>query len=374
MAGEKLTQVRDALKYCVDQLDTRDRFGVVRFSTGFDTLFESLVPASADNREQARGWIDRFQAAGGTNIADALTEALSLQDDDTRPFVVVFLTDGQGNRKPDRILAHVADQVGPGVRIFPFGVGHNVNTMLLDQLAEAAHGKPTYVQPGDDLEIMLGDFFSIVSQPVLTRLAISLPDIGATDRFPAKLGDLYHGQQIILAGRYDEVARGPVTLTAMREGEKVTYTWPDVSFAGTPKATYVPSVWAGRKIAYLLDQIRAHGENQEMIDEVLALSQEFGIQTPYSSWLVDPERRGSTMFGSAAPARILEGIPRSPRWRWRFRWRGRSVTGRVDDVRRGPERGRGPRRNDASGRQGLDGRRRVHRLAARSKQRRHGAY
>ena len=49
-------------------------------------------------------------------------------------------------------------------------------------------------------------------------------------------------------------------------------------------------MWAGRKIAYLIDQVRRHGESDEMIKEILELSQAYGIQTPYSSWLVDPER------------------------------------------------------------------------------------
>ena len=42
MAGDKLIQSRQALKYCVEQLDEKDRFSVVRFSTGLDTLFHEL--------------------------------------------------------------------------------------------------------------------------------------------------------------------------------------------------------------------------------------------------------------------------------------------------------------------------------------------
>ena len=74
-------------------------------------------------------------------------------------------------------------------------------------------------------------------------------------------------------------------------GVPVEYVWPKVAFTNTPEATYVPSVWAGRKIAFLVDEIRRHGENREMIKEILELSQAYGIQTPYTSWLVDPERR-----------------------------------------------------------------------------------
>ncbi len=254
MSGEKLEQAKSALRYCIDQLDENDRFSVVRFSTGYDDLFESLQPAGAENRKKAAEWIGRFDASGGTNIADTLPHVMTLRPantgkdvDETRPFVVVFLTDGQGNREPGEImavLASAATELGGAVRIFPFGVGHDVNTILLDRLANTYQGRPTYVQPGENLELVLGDFFSIVSRPVLTDLQLTLPDIGAHDRFPATLGDLYHGQQLIVAGSFDTPVTGMVKLTGVRTGKRVDFVWPSVAFAHTQSATYVPSLWA----------------------------------------------------------------------------------------------------------------------------------
>ncbi len=297
MAGEKITQARRAVQFCIDKLDDRDRFNVVRFSTGFDVLFGELTAATKENRAAAQNFAALFTAAGGTNIGDTLQHVARMHDQlrpdgvaDTRPFVVVFLTDGQGNRQPDEILG-MLDGAPGNLRIFPFGVGHDVNTILLDRLANAYTGRPTYVGPGENLELVLGDFFSVVSRPVLTNLRLTLPAIGATEQFPATLGDLYHGQQLIVAGRFDGTATGPVKLTASRNGKRVEYVWPNVAFTNTAEATYVAAVWAGRKISYLIDQIRAHGESQEMIAEVVELSRTYGIQTPYTSWLVTPEGR-----------------------------------------------------------------------------------
>ncbi|NNM25910.1 MAG: VWA domain-containing protein, partial [Phycisphaerales bacterium] len=295
MAGDKIEQARRSVNYCIDRLDERDRFSVVRFSTGFDSLFETLQPASPENRAAAQAWVKKFRPAGGTNIADTLEHVLAMRaDKSTRSFVTVFLTDGRGNRSADEIMNTITNG-GGSVRMFPFGVGHDVNTKLLDRLGETYSGRTTYVQPGENLELVLGDFFSVISRPVLTDLRLTLPGAGVTERFPATLGDLYHGQQLILAGRYDRAATGPVRLTGRRGGEVVEFAWPDVSFRSEPTADYVPSVWAGRKIAYLIDQIRQHGESSEMVEEILVLSQTYGIQTPYSSWLVDPERTPPTL-------------------------------------------------------------------------------
>ena len=310
MAGEKIEQARASLKFCVDQLDERDTFNVVRFSTGVDLLFEQMQPADKEHRAKARELIGQFMAAGGTSITDALKAALDLRPPPQmdiivlpqdgvaptaikqgRPFVMIFITDGIGNQPAEHTMAMVKSHASStNARVFTFGVGHDVNTLFLDQLATSSNAKPTYVQPGENLELALGDFFAVISQPVLTALRLTLPEIGVTEKFPATLGDLYHGQQLIVAGKFDAPVTGPVKLTATRSGKAVEYVWPSVSFAHTNDATYVPTIWAGRKIAFLVDQIRAHGENKEMVEEVMALSQEHGIQTPYSSWLVNPEQ------------------------------------------------------------------------------------
>ena len=293
MAGEKIDQARAALKFCIDKLDERDRFDIVRFSTGFDAFKEEIASASKEAKSEAKQWVEKFTAAGGTNINDALKAALDLRpkaDSGGRPFVVVFITDGQGNQPAEDTMKLVANHANAkGARIFSFGVGHDVNTLLLDQLGLGYSGKPTYVQPGENLELVLGDFFSVISQPVLTNCRLTLPEIGATEKFPASLGDLYHGQQLIVAGRFEKPMRGAVRLTAMHDGKEVEFSWPDVDFTNTAEAKYVPSIWAGRKIAFLLDQIRANGESSEMVDEIMGLSMEHGIQTPYTSWLVNPE-------------------------------------------------------------------------------------
>ncbi|MFG0330901.1 MAG: VIT domain-containing protein [Phycisphaerales bacterium] len=294
MAREgKLEQAREALGYCIDRLENEDRFSIVRFSTGYDLLFDSLRFADMESKQAARDMIDNFKATGGTNIHDALQSAIGLREEGTeRPFVVVFLTDGQGDQAREvveEMLAKETAGFANRVRLFPFGVGHDVNTKLLDALATGYQGAPTYVQPGENLEYALGDFFAIFSEPALTDLKLTLPDAIITEKFPPSPGDLYHGRQLVIAGQFEKPVTGAVRLTGSRGGERVQYVWDAVSFEPASEAWYVSRLWAGRKVAYLLDRIRLTGESPELVDEVVALASEYGIQTPYSSWLVAPE-------------------------------------------------------------------------------------
>ena len=58
MAGEKIKQAQDALKYCVNKINDGDRFNVVRFSTDVEPLEPRLMVAGKDNRRKASEFVD----------------------------------------------------------------------------------------------------------------------------------------------------------------------------------------------------------------------------------------------------------------------------------------------------------------------------
>src|SRR5262249_20851896 len=159
MRGPKMEQARKALKYCLDNLQKGDRFGLVGFATTVNRYRDSLTEAGADQVGQAKQWVDELEATGGTAIYDALESALELRTkDEGRTFTVVFFTDGQptigeGDKtRPEAILKNTVAKNTASTRIFTFGVGDDVNATLLDQLAERTRAVSTYVRPQEDIE------------------------------------------------------------------------------------------------------------------------------------------------------------------------------------------------------------------------------
>jgi Ca-activated chloride channel family protein len=68
----------------------------------------------------------------------------------------------------------------------------------------------------------------------------------------------------------------------------------DLSFPNEASANdFIPRLWATRRAGYLLDEIRLHGENPELRDEVTELARKYGIVTPYTAYLIveDEQRR-----------------------------------------------------------------------------------
>src|SRR6476469_3068807 len=138
MAGAKLQQAKKALQFCVENLNTDDRFEIVRFSTEAESLFGKLREADSEHRKRSSNFIVDLKPIGGTAIAYVFLFAFKARTEKSeRPFVIIFLTDGLptvGTRNPDEIVADV--KKAGDARIFSFGIGSDVNTQLLDQIAE----------------------------------------------------------------------------------------------------------------------------------------------------------------------------------------------------------------------------------------------
>jgi Ca-activated chloride channel family protein len=321
MEGEKIEQAREALLYVLEHLNPEDRFNIVEFSTGTRELSRDLMPA-AEAGEAAR-WVQGLGATGGTDINLALLTALDMVELE-RPTMLLFLTDGlptEGEVDIERILNNVEDAAPENVRLFAFGVGDDVDAILLDTLTSEHHGRTTYVRPGEALNEAVSGFYSGITAPVLADVTVDVEGVDVAEIYPAPLPDLFAGTQLIALGSYDEGGSATLTLRGEVNGEPREFSYP-VTFAKDGGSDFLPRLWATRKIGYLLNQIRLHGENDELIDAVIDLSLEYGIVTPYTSYLITEddiisqeaqERAATALYDSSsgAPSSGAEAVSRA---------------------------------------------------------------
>ena len=308
MAGKKLEQAKKALLFCVENLNDVDRFEIIRFSTETEPLFNKLTAASKENRSRANDFIKELKPIGGTAIDDALRKALALRSEKAdRPFVVIFLTDGLptiGNTDENQIVANVKQNGGGNVRVFCFGIGQDVNTHLLDKITEETRAFSQYVLPEEDIEVKVSNFFAKIKDPVLTNPALAFTgDLRTSKLYPAPLPDLFRGEQLVVVGRYSGKGASAAVLEGLVNGARKKFTY-DVSFADeTTEHDFIPRLWATRRVGYLLEEIRLHGENAEVKDEVTELARKYSIVTPYTAYLIveDEARRGVPLLSQTMP-------------------------------------------------------------------------
>ena len=301
MSGAKIEQAREAALYVLDHLNPEDRFNIVSFATAIRPYAKGLVPAGDAG---AAAFVRGLQAQGGTNISRALAETLS-QTERGRQQIVLFLTDGlptEGEIRIDQIIQQVAKAASDNVRFYCFGVGYDVNTHLLDTLAQEHSGVSVYVQPGEDIAYAVRSLYDRIRAPVLSSPAIDWSGVMVDDMYPYPLPDLYAGSQVVLVGRYRQGGSASLTLTGDGIEGTVSHRFDDLYLVREGGADFIPQLWATRKVGYLLTQVRLHGANAELIDEIIALSVRYGIVTPYTSFLIDDTEDALSYEGRASIA------------------------------------------------------------------------
>ena len=292
MAGAKLEQAKKALLFCVENLNEKDRFEIIRFSSESEALFEKLAESSSENRKRAREFVGGLKTLGGTAIVDALHKALSLpRENKDRPFVVIFLTDGRptvGETDEDKIVARVKKTAEGSVRVFCFGIGTDVNAHLLDKITESTRAVSQYVLPEEDIEVKVSSFFSKINDPVLVDIELDFGEAVRISKLsPAPMPDLFKGEQLVVAGRFKGSGSAKLRLEGSLNREKKTFLY-DVSFPAESdeKHAFIPRLWATRRVGFLLDELRLRGESAELKEEITELARRYGIVTPFTAYLI----------------------------------------------------------------------------------------
>ena len=312
MGGEKIEQAKEALQFILRNLNPDDRYAVLAFSDITESLHTELQPVTPESIAESSAWVDRIAAGGGTNIDEALSLGFSLFEPTSRPRFLIFLTDGEptvGEENPAIIAEHARERNHADARVFVFGVGYDVNTVLLDQLAREHRGTTTYIVPGENLESRISSFYRKIASPVLADTDLSIDGLEIFDLYPRQLPDLFRGTELVVLGRYRGDGPIRVTVSGTARGIATAYTTLHDVPAMALEASFLPRLWAGRKIAHLLDQIRLYGENDELIDAIIELSRRYGIITPYTSFLI--EEPGQTAEEMADAVRDVAAAPAS---------------------------------------------------------------
>lgn len=349
MGGQKLEQARAAALQVLEGLEEGEAFNVVIYSDAVESFAAAPVIKTGTTMAQVREFLRGIRVNGGTNIHDALMEALRQRPTPGYLPLVLFLTDGLPTvgKTSERAIREVATRANPhGRRLFTFGVGADVNTPLLDRLASETRAISTYVLPGEDVEARVGQVFRRLNGPTLAEPVLrAVTESGEAvpgrlrDVLPGRLPDLFEGDQLVVLGRYS--GSGPLLLevagaTAGRERRfRLRF---DLGRASTANA-FVPRLWASRKIAELTDSIRDLGVDapptaglpanrfgsafrssaanvfsngsvaaagaepdpkaRELVSEVIRLSREYGILTEYTAFLA---REGTDL---SQPSQLL---------------------------------------------------------------------
>ncbi|MCE9638471.1 MAG: hypothetical protein K8T90_22450 [Planctomycetes bacterium] len=293
---DRATQ-RRFIESALAMMGADDTFRLLTCDRSAVRLADDALPATEANVARALAFLDARRSLGWTDIDNALAAAVERATPKT---VVIYVGDGigtTGDADPVALAQRIGRMAFPaGASVHAISTGASYEQGVME--AMAARGG-SFRAAGDDPARTAYALFSEIAQPAVRDLKVAFEGIRTARVYPERLPNLAAGTQQIVLGRFlpegEAAQSGRVTVTGTLDGKPVRY---DADLTVAPGAegtgnSFLPRLWARRH----LDALLAEGRTPAIKDEIVAMSQSYGIITPYTSFLVlendeDRERYG----------------------------------------------------------------------------------
>jgi Ca-activated chloride channel family protein len=297
MGGESIRQARAALDLALSQLQPGDRFNVAEFNSTLNPWRPAAVAAIPEAVQQARAWVDQLQARGGTEMAPALSFALSGHAPPRYVRQVLFATDGAVD-DPNGLMRLIDRQLGDS-RLFPIGIGSAPNAGFLQAAARHGRGSETLIADRTAMDTKMHELLQKLDHPAMRELHVDWP--AGTQAYPRQLPDLYLGEPLLVTAKLAT----PITRVQVR-GQLADRTWTvPADLSGATAAPGLDRLWAQARIADLTDQLARGDESTALVEQITDTALAAHLVSRYTS-LVAVDRTPSR---SADAALRHEQIP-----------------------------------------------------------------
>lgn len=219
-------------------------------------------------------YIEGLDARGRTNINEALIETPALKSDPERPLSLVVIADGLPTvveTDIGKIISKVSEKNQRQIKIFNFGAGYGVNTVLLDKIAVSSAAVSDYIEPNENIEQKIAWLYDKISHPAFTKLSLEFNGIEVEAAFPGKLPNLFKGSQLTIQGRDKNEKQVNFKLFGKLNGQKGCFSYAADFAQADAGSDLLPHFWAMRKIGYLMVEIRLYNENSELKDALICI-------------------------------------------------------------------------------------------------------
>ena len=292
----------------LSSLGPDDRFNVAVCDADCRWLFKKPVSPADENVEEARTWLDDRVSLGWTDL-DATFE--SIQKRAGKKSHVVYVGDGVVSARDvnaQDFAARVRRLYGKKSRgtFHAVSTGSSFESVVLKAIASLGRGSVRSIGSGQTAMSIALELLNEMAQPGLRELNVQFRGVQVAAVYPKELPNLAAGTQQILIGRYLPTGKdqsGEIVVTGTRGGETVQYSATIPLKDAEQGNSFIPRLWARAH----LDQLLQQGRSQFIKDEIIALSEEFHIITPYTSLLVLETDEDRERFGVKRRFQMRDG-------------------------------------------------------------------
>jgi Ca-activated chloride channel family protein len=278
MEGPSIEQARAALQLGVDRLQPGDRFTIIRFASGYSSLFPTPQPVGATTRIAAREFISALRADGGTEMRPPLERALATSPDPDYLQQIVFITDGSVGNEAE-LIALIGRRIG-AMRLFTVGIGAAPNSYFLEQAAAAGRGSFTFIAERNQVASRMQELFLKLERPALVDLKVGWPDDLPADMAAAMPGDVYAGDPLVILARLPRLPSGALTLSGRIRGRDWVR---QVPLTVVDEQSGLSKLWARERIADLSRRRQSGGDPVQLRTAILDLALEHHLVSEFTS-------------------------------------------------------------------------------------------
>lgn len=312
MDADKRKQQSEFVASVLSSLGPSDKFLLGAVDVNPAWLTPDLVTATADDVAKAKGFLEKRVSLGWTNLDRAFTEVLKKARPGSH---VIYIGDGivsAGDTSPaafvqrlKQIVAQSQAMGGGGGRadassgppvLHAVTVGNTSESVVMKGIASVGKGSTRIISGEQSPSVVSLELLNEIAQPGLRDVQIEFRGVKVAAVHPEKLPNVPAGTQQLLVGRYLPEGRdqsGELVLTGTRGSQKITSVAKINLKDAEEGNSFIPRLWARSHLDFLL----AQGTSSTVHEDIIRLSEEFHIITPYTSLLVletdaDRERFG----------------------------------------------------------------------------------
>lgn len=329
MGGRPIEDAKSALAMAIKNLDTKDRFNVIAFNSKYTKLFSQPMNTKPHNISTALSFISGLSADGGTEMANALDEALKSKPQKNHIKQIVFITDGAiGNETA--LFALIKAKLGEA-RLFTVGIGSAPNSYFMTRAAKFGRGSYVFIDSSNSIQKEMQRLLTKLETPVLSNLTLALPENiekrGDIEIYPKRLPDLYAGEPLLInikipnlypsttesTDKVSPAALNNAVLTGTltdKNGE--IHQWQrsiqDSGDIGEAAQQYgIATSWARKKIAALMDEKALGRKEEEVKHDILQVAIPHKLLSDYTSF-VAVEEASSKPQNAASSSQAIKNI------------------------------------------------------------------
>ena len=304
--AEGLKSQLEFIESLLSSLGDKDRFNVLACDVECRAVFDAPQGSSAENLSLALGQLEKWGTLGWSDLDGAFGAAF--KEAAAKGHVlyvgdgVVTTGDGDGVALINRVKKLYE---GKEFRVHTVAPTSSYDAGVMQGLASLGGGSFRRMQgPGGAGKAALA-LLNEIAQPSVSNVKVEFSGLQVARVYPGELPNIPVGTQQIMLGRYLPEGKGKVSIdvSGRLDGKEVKYSRAVELPDGDAGNSFIPRLWARMHLDYLLSQ----GRGPQVKEDVIALSEEYNIMTPYTSLLVLESDADRERFKVKRRFRIRDG-------------------------------------------------------------------